>query len=98
MPDTTHPRVQSEIESLRAEIRQLQIDLASLGDSVRGVLRAGKAEAAERMSETADKAWSEAKGLADSLSKQINEKPVTALVSAFSIGMLLGLLFNSRRA
>lgn len=96
MPDTTHPRVQSEVETLRAEIRQLQADLAALGDSVRGVIRAGKAEAADRVSETADKAWTEAKSLADGLSKQIEEKPITALVSAFSIGMLLGLLFNRR--
>ena len=96
MPDTTHPRMQSEIEGLRAEIRQLQVDLAAVTDSLRGVVRAGKAEAVDRMNETADKAWSEAKSLADGLSKQIEEKPVTALVSAFSIGMLLGLLFNRR--
>lgn len=96
MPDTTQPRMQSEIESLRAEIRQLQVDLTALTDSVRAVVRAGKAEAVDRVSETADKAWSEAKSLADGLSKQIEEKPVTALVSAFSIGMLLGLLFNRR--
>ena len=98
MPDTTHPRMQSEIESLRAEIRQLQVNLAALTDSVRGVVRAGKAEAVDRVSETTDKAWTEAKSLADGLSKQIEEKPVTALVSAFSIGMLLGLLFSNRRA
>jgi ElaB/YqjD/DUF883 family membrane-anchored ribosome-binding protein len=96
MPDTTQPRMQSEIDSLRAEIRQLQADITSLTESVRGVIRAGKAEAVERVSETADKAWTEAKSLADGLSKQVEEKPVTALVSAFSIGMLLGLLFNRR--
>lgn len=97
MPDTTHPHMQSEIESLRAEIHQLQVNLAALGDSVRGVIRAGKAEAVDRVNDTADKAWTEAKDLADGLSKQIEQKPVTALVSAFSIGMLLGLLFNNRR-
>ncbi|MDE2165384.1 MAG: hypothetical protein KGJ66_03480 [Alphaproteobacteria bacterium] len=96
MPDTTQPRMQSEIDSLRAEIRQLQANIASLTESVRGVVRAGKAEAVDRVSETADKAWSEAKSLADGLSKQVEEKPVTALVSAFSIGMLLGLMFNRR--
>ena len=96
MPDTTQPRMQSEIDSLRAEIRQLQADITSLTESVRGVIRAGKAEAVERVSETADKAWTEAKSLADGLSKQVEEKPVTALVSAFSVGMLLGLLFNRR--
>jgi len=98
MPDTTHPSMHSEIESLRTEIRQLQVNLASLTDSVRGVVRAGKAEAVDRVSDTTDKAWAEAKSLADGLSKQIEEKPVTALVSAFSIGMLLGLLFTNRRA
>jgi len=98
MPDTTHPRMQPEIESLRAEIRQLQVDIAALTDSVRGVVRAGKAEAIDRVNDTADKAWTEAKGLAEGLAKQIEEKPVTALVSAFSIGMLLGLLFTNRRA
>ncbi|MDE2229797.1 MAG: hypothetical protein KGL11_12260 [Alphaproteobacteria bacterium] len=98
MPDTTQPNMHSEIESLRTEIRQLQVDLASLADSVRGVVRAGKAEAVGRVNDTADKAWSEAKSLADGLAKQIEEKPVTAMVSAFSIGMLLGLLFTNRRA
>ncbi|MDE1903772.1 MAG: hypothetical protein KGI46_07940 [Alphaproteobacteria bacterium] len=97
MPDTTHPNMHSEVENLRAEIRQLQNDLAGLADSVRGVVRAGKAEAVGRVSDTADKAWSEAKGMAESLSQQIEEKPLTALVSAFSIGMLLGLLFTGRR-
>lgn len=97
MPDTSHPTMQSEIEGLRTEIRRLQADLSGLTDSVRGIVRAGKAEAVDRVSDTAGKAWSEAKGLTEGLSKQIEEKPLTALVSAFSIGMLLGMLFSGRR-
>jgi len=97
MPDTTHPSTRAEIESLRADIRQLQVDIAALADSVRSVVRAGRAEAVDRVSETADKAWVEMKSLADSLSKRIEERPVTALVSAFSVGKLLDLLFISRR-
>lgn len=99
MPDTTtHPGIQSEIETLRTEIRQLQVNLANLTDSVRGVVRAGSAEAIDRVNDTAEKAWSEAKGMAEGLAHQVEEKPLTAMISAFSIGMLLGLLFTNRRA
>jgi ElaB/YqjD/DUF883 family membrane-anchored ribosome-binding protein len=99
MPDTTtHPGIQSEIETLRTEIRQLQVNLANLTDSVRGVVRAGSAEAIDRVNDNAEKAWSEVKGMAEGLTRQVEERPVTAMISAFSIGMLLGLLFTNRRA
>ncbi|GEM_PF-361545 len=98
MPDTTHSSLHGEIESLRSEIRQLQVDLAALSDSMRGVLRAGKDEAIGRVSDSADKAWNEAKEMAEGLMREIEKKPLTALVSAFSIGMLLGMLFSGRRS
>lgn len=97
MPDSTQSSMHSEVENLRAEIRQLQVDLAGLAESLRGVVRAGKAEAAGRVSDTAEKAWTEVKDIADGLAKQVEQKPITTLVSAFSIGMLLGMLFTGRR-
>lgn len=96
MPDTTHTSAHSEIETLRTEIRQLQVDLASLADSVRDVARAGRAKAMDRMNDTAEKAWSEAKSLAEKLTHEVEEKPVTAMASAFVIGILLGVVTRRR--
>lgn len=89
MPDTTHTSAHTEIETLRADIRQLQVDLAGLTNSVRGVVRA-------RVNDTAGKAWSEAKGIAEKLAHEVEEKPVTAMASAFVIGILLGVVTSRR--
>ena len=59
-------------------------------------VRHGGAEATAKMRESGEKLWGEAKRRAGGLADEIEEKPVTAAVTAFSIGVLLGMIFSGR--
>jgi ElaB/YqjD/DUF883 family membrane-anchored ribosome-binding protein len=85
-------------QALRAEMKQLQTDIAKLGETLRNTAYASGAATIERAKIGAGNAWSEVKGKTQGLTQEIEEKPLTAVLSAFSIGVLLGMIFGSRRA
>jgi ElaB/YqjD/DUF883 family membrane-anchored ribosome-binding protein len=88
---------EADIEALQAEIKQLRADLAKLTETFRDVLRHGGAEAINRARESGEKLWGEAKKRAHGVTEEIEEKPVTAAITAFGLGIILGMLFSSRR-
>jgi ElaB/YqjD/DUF883 family membrane-anchored ribosome-binding protein len=88
---------EADIQALQAQIKELRADLASLTETLRDLARHGSAEATAKMRESGEKLWSEAKKKASGLAEEIEEKPVTAAVTAFSVGVLLGMIFSGRR-
>lgn len=88
----------ADIQALQAEMSQLRTDFAKLSETLRDVVRHGGEEAAAKARESGERVWAEAKKNARSVSQEIEEKPITAAVAAFSVGVILGMLFNSRRA
>ena len=88
---------EADIAALRAEIKELRESFTSLSETLGDLVRHGSSEAAAKARETGEKLWGEAKRHASGLSHEIEEKPMTAAVTAFSIGMLLGLIFSGRR-
>lgn len=86
-----------DIEALQAEMKQLRQDLARLSETFRDVLRHGGAEAVDRARDTGEKLWGEAKRRAHGVTEEIEEKPLTAAMTAFGLGVILGMLFSSRR-
>lgn len=89
-------RSESDIESLEAEIKQLRADLAQLSETFRDVLRHGSTEALNRARESGERVWGEARRRAEGISEGIEQKPVAAALTAFGLGMILGMLFSHR--
>ena len=86
----------TDIQALQADLKQLRADFASLTETLRDLVRNTGADAAAKARETGEKVWSEAKRHVDTVSQGIEEKPLTSAVTAFGIGMVLGLLFSRR--
>jgi ElaB/YqjD/DUF883 family membrane-anchored ribosome-binding protein len=86
-----------DIKALQAEIKDLRADLASLTETLRDLVKHGGAEATAKVRESGEKLWDEAKKKASGLAEEIEDKPVTAAVTAFSVGVLLGMIFSGRR-
>lgn len=88
---------EADIKALQAEMKQLRADLASLGETLRDTVRHGGAEAAAKARETGEELWNDAKKFAHGVTGEIEQKPVSAALAAFGIGMILGMIFCSRR-
>ena len=86
-----------DIKALREELIQLRKDFAKLTDTLEETARHGAAEAKEKVRETYDSLKSEATGAAEKLSHKIETNPVQGALSAFGIGLVLGLLLSPRR-
>ncbi|HKT17859.1 MAG TPA: hypothetical protein VJR47_07450 [Stellaceae bacterium] len=87
----------SDLEALQAEIKRLRADFASLNETVRDLLRHGSADAVGKARESGERVWNEARRRVEGVTAEIEEKPVTSAVTAFGIGIVLGLLFSGRR-
>ena len=87
----------SDLEALQAEIKRLRADFASLNETVRDLLRHGSADAVGKARESSERVWNEARRRVEGVTAEIEEKPVTSAVTAFGIGIVLGLLFSGRR-
>lgn len=87
----------TDIDALRAEIQLLREELAKLGEHFRDRVVHGATEAAGKAQESGERLWTEAKKHIHEVEREIEEKPVPAAIAAFSLGMILGLLFSGRR-
>src|SRR5436190_20543286 len=86
-----------DIESLRAEFKNLRDDFAKIGDILKDVARNRGAEAADRIRSTAERGWSEARSTAQNVLEEMEERPLGTAMIVFAAGMLFGLLLGSRR-
>ena len=88
---------EADIKALQAEISALRAEFANISDTLRDLARHGSAEAAQKARESGEKLLDEAKKRVSGISSEIEEKPITAAVTAFSIGVVLGMIFSGRR-
>jgi len=86
-----------DTKSLLAELQQLRADFGRVADSLRVILQQRGSETLGKAHDAADKVWDEARKQADTVVREIESRPVAAAVSAFGLGMMLGMLFGSRR-
>ncbi len=99
-PDMTNElpsSTEADVKHLRADMAKLNKDLSSIGDTLKNLLRDGKREAVDGLSDAGERVRDEVKRRAQSVTKEIEEKPVAAALTAFGIGLVLGLLFGHRR-
>ena len=87
---------QADVETLQAEIKKLREDFASLSETLRDVLRHGSTETIAKARESGERLWGEARKHARGLTDEIEEKPVIAALTAFGVGIVLGMLFSHR--
>jgi ElaB/YqjD/DUF883 family membrane-anchored ribosome-binding protein len=91
-------KIDTDFEKLRGELAQLRADLAKIADTMQGLVRHGKAEAVSKAQQSARRIQDEVKKRAENLVQEIEERPIGAAVTAFSIGLILGMLLGGRRA
>jgi len=87
---------EADIQALLAELKVLRADFNRIADILKDTARHGSAEAAERVRETAERGWSEAKSRAEGLIEEMEERPVQSALVIFGVGVLLGLLVGRR--
>jgi len=91
-------KAETDFEKLRGELAQLRADLGKIADTMQGLVRHGKAEVFGKAQQSTERIKDEVKKRAESLAHEIEERPIGAAVTAFSIGLILGMLLGGRRA
>jgi len=89
--------VEHDLKALRSEIDTLRKDFARLADILERTGRHGTEEAFSRAHRSADWMRGEAAKAVHGVMEEIEEKPVTSILSIFAVGLVLGLLFSGRR-
>lgn len=89
-------RMDVDVAKLRSDLDQLRNDIAKLGDTVKTVVVDGGYAAYARVRRSAEKYQKQAKDVVDMAAEEIEEHPVATVLSAFGIGLLMGLLFSRR--
>jgi ElaB/YqjD/DUF883 family membrane-anchored ribosome-binding protein len=90
-------RIETDLKTLREEFADLKEDIKNIGWTLQNLVQHGKAEAASKVSDAADALPKEVKRLARSAGEHIEERPISAAVTSFGIGIILGMLFSGRR-
>lgn len=87
-----------DLKTLRAELATLRADLGRISETLKDVVKHGREEAVGKAHEAAEKLQDEIGRRTERLSKEIEQKPLTAVFTAFGLGVLLGMLFGGRRS
>ncbi len=87
-----------DLKTLRAEMANLRADLGKITDTLKSFARHGGEEAVEKAKETAETLRAEIGKKTQRLAQEIEQKPLTAVFTAFGLGMILGMLFHGRRS
>jgi ElaB/YqjD/DUF883 family membrane-anchored ribosome-binding protein len=87
---------EADIQALLAELKVLRADFNKITEIIKDTARHGSEEAAERLRETAERGWSEARTRAEGLMEEMEERPVQSALVVFGVGVLLGLLVGRR--
>jgi ElaB/YqjD/DUF883 family membrane-anchored ribosome-binding protein len=87
----------ADVAALRGEIKQLQADFGKIAETVREPANNSGAAAGQRVQASTKKVWTEVRRQADSVTREIEVRPIAAALTAFGSGVLLGLLLNRHR-
>jgi len=89
-------KIDTDLEALRSDIGKMRSDLTSLSETLQSLVRHGGSEAYDKLRESAERVKDEVWKTGQSLSKEIEGRPVASAVTAFIAGMILGALFSRR--
>jgi ElaB/YqjD/DUF883 family membrane-anchored ribosome-binding protein len=88
---------EKNVEELAGEFRQLRGEFARIAQLLEQTARAAGAEALKRARDAGEYVWDGTRDAADSVAEKIKEQPLASAGIAFGIGLVLGLIFGSRR-
>lgn len=86
-----------ETDALRADLETLRDDVSHLTETLKHMASARGNEAYERLRQTADQTRTRVRETASAAAHQVEERPLTSVLIAFGIGLLLGIVFDRRR-
>lgn len=84
------------VEALRAEMRQLRADMTAIATTLKALGTEGGTAAYEQVRQSAEHVLSEAEGAASAVARKVEERPLTTVLGAFVVGLILGALFSRR--
>lgn len=87
-----------DLKTLRAEMANLRADLGRISETLQDLARHGRAEAVDKANEAAERLKDEIGKRTERLSQEIEQKPLTAVATAFGLGVLLGMLLHGKRS
>ncbi len=90
-------KTEQDVDALVAEMKQLRADFARVTGILNDMARHGAADARDKVEETAERAWGEAKRKTQDLFEQIEERPIASALVALGLGFVVGIIFTSRR-
>lgn len=93
MADTTSTK---ETDALRHDLNALRDDVSHLTETLKGMASSRGSEAYDRLRQTADQTRTRVRDTASAAVHQVEERPLTSVLIAFGVGMLLGILFDRR--
>ncbi len=86
-----------EFEALKADLAKLREDVSELAGAVRQS-GADKGRAAyARAQQAGERAWESAAEAERAAERQIAERPMVSVLTAFGVGFLVGLILDRRR-
>jgi ElaB/YqjD/DUF883 family membrane-anchored ribosome-binding protein len=89
---------EADLKALHEQLRQLRSDFAALATTLKDLAQHGIGEASQRAAAPGERAWDEVGRHAETISREIGEKPIASAFAAFGVGLILGVLFSGRRA
>ena len=87
---TNEEQLEKEMQTLRAEVERLRTDLGSIVGTAGDLASGAGSVAAEKVRKTTERASA-------TVTKEIEERPLTSIGISFVIGLLLGVLFGRWR-
>jgi len=87
-------RTNGETGDIRDDLDQLRADIASLAQDLRGLASRAGDEVVDGAKSAARQAREKIEEVGDKMSDTIGARPLTSLVVAFFVGILLGKLFQ----
>ena len=86
-----------DVKKLSDDVGELKAGFSRIAETLADLVRQRGPEAAARFQSATEDTWVEAKQKLDTVKQKIHEEPVTAVVAAFGIGVLVGILLFGRR-
>lgn len=83
-----------DIEELKAQVEALRADLAGISDALKNLGGDAASEGRERIRRAAEQARGKARDTIGALENEIEDRPLTSLLTAFGIGFVLGKLLD----
>lgn len=87
----------TDVAALQTDIKQLRADFAKIAETMRDIVNNGVAGAGEQVQASAQKVWTDVTRHAHNVGREIEERPITSVLTAFATGVVLGLFLCGRR-